>query len=348
MSDQLVQLLKEHGYHGAISVDDVVNRYANDAMPVFGATTDPNAGVPWYSTLIADPKIIQTLVTPCRAAEIYGERQYGGFETTSLQMTRIEFGGVTASYGDYSNDGSAEFNTNIIYRDFYNFQTWKSWGYQESLRNAKLLIDTQNQKNIAANLLLRKAENYICIFGMEGMQTYGALNSPSLPSMISPTPKTDEKGNIVGQSWTSTNDPVQIYQDILYAYSQLMKQLGGNLEVGTRIKLVLPLERFALLKSTNKFNVVLQEVLDRNFNIVFECLAEAGDIVDDYEGKKPVVMQLFAEMVMGQDVSSTLFNVKMIGFNIEKYSSYSKQKLGSGSAGTVWYLPVACVTMVGI
>ncbi|MPV99824.1 DUF2184 domain-containing protein [Bombella apis] len=313
------------------------------------AVTAPNSGIPSIFSTWTDPNIKRAIITPIKSEEVYGQAQKGDWLTDTAQFPFVELSGQTASYDDYSQNGDSDTNANWVQRQSFHFQTWTKWGEREAERMGAARLDWVSQKNEASISVLNKASNRINLFGVEGLQLRGALNDPDLPAAIQPTPKVASSGTATGGTdWMSTADPVQVYNDILKAFQQLSVQMGGNVTLESPLTLVIPTERQQCLLYTNQFRVSLRELLQQNLpNLKIETLPEAGSTLSGGQNKI-TQMQLFLREVDGQETVTTAFTEKLRAHAVERYSSYIRQKKSQGTWGTIWFYPVACVTMVGI
>lgn len=323
---------------------------ANDALPSFAPVTQSNSGVPAIFTTYTDPKIIKAIITPTKAEEIYGAAKKGDWVTDTAQFSTVELSGYASSYDDYSQDGAADVNANWPQRQSFHFQTWTRWGEREVERMGEAKIDWVNQKNAASISVLNKNANTIALFGIQGLELYGALNDPQLPAAIQPTAKTLVGGGAApNNTWTAINDPLQVYADIVKAFNQLTIQMGGNLTLESPLKLVIPTERQGCLLYSNQYmGYTLSDMLKKNMpNLEIVTLPEAGASLNGGVSSN-TLMQLFVKDVEGQESVTTAFTEKMRAHAVERYSSYFRQKKSQGSWGTLWFYPQACVTMVGI
>ena len=313
------------------------------------AVTAPNSGIPSIFSTWTDPNIKRAIITPIKSEEVYGQAQKGDWLTDTAQFPFVELSGQTASYDDYSQNGDSDTNANWVQRQSFHFQTWTKWGEREAERMGAARLDWVSQKNEASISVLNKTSNRINLFGVEGLQLRGALNDPDLPAAIQPTPKVASSGTATGGTdWMSTTDPVQVYNDILKAFQQLSEQMGGNVTLESPLTLVIPTERQQCLLYTNQFRVSLRELLRENLpNLKIETLPEAGSTLSGGQNKI-TQMQLFLREVDGQETVTTAFTEKLRAHAVERYSSYIRQKKSQGTWGTIWFYPVACVTMVGI
>ena len=321
---------------------------AADALPPGLPVTAPNSGIPAIFTTYTDPKIIKAIITPTKSEDIYGSAKKGDWVTDTAQFPMVELSGYTVAYDDYSQAGDTDANANWPQRQSFHYQTWTKWGEREVERMGAAKIDWVNQKNEASISVLNKNQNLINLFGMSGLELYGALNDPNLPAAIAPLPKLTVSGTSGGNTWLDTSDPIAVYNDILKAFQKLTVQMGGNLTLETPMTLVIPTERQQCLLYTNQFQVVLSDLLKKNLpNLKIETLPEAGTTLSG--GNSSVtMMQLFVDAVDGQETVTTAFTEKLRAHAVERYSSNFRQKKSQGSWGAIWFYPMACVTMAGI
>ena len=331
-----------------------VSRYFSElahdaALPANAAVTMPNSGIPALFTTYTDPVVIRALVTPTRSEAIYGSARKGDWTTDTAQFPVVELSGYAAAYDDYSPAGTVDSNANWVQRQSFYYQTWTRWGEREVERMGAAKIDWVNQKNLASASVLNRNQNQINLFGIAGLELYGALNDPNLPAAITPTPKFAASGTAAaGNTWVDTTDPVQVYADILKAFGVLSAQMGGNLTLESPLTLVIPTERQQCLLYTNQFQVALGDLLKKNLpNLTIQTLPEAGVTLGGGQAST-TLMQLFVSEVEGQQAVTTAFTEKLRAHAVERYSSSFRQKKSQGTWGTIWFYPQACVTMAGI
>ena len=162
------------------------SRLAQDAQP--SLVTQSNSGILALLTTYIDPKVIEILVSPMKAAEIVGEEiKKGDWLMDTAYFPVVESTGETSSYGDYSENGRAGANTNDVPRQSYHYQVITEYGERELERQGLNKMDWANRLNIASVLTLNKFQNKSYFFGIAGLQNYGLLNDPSLPAAITPT-----------------------------------------------------------------------------------------------------------------------------------------------------------------
>src|SRR6185369_2983852 len=106
-----------------------LDQVAFDAQPEL--VTVSNAGIPAFLSNYLDPALIEVLVSPMKAAEIAGETKKGDWVTTVTTFIVVESDGEVSAYGDYSNAGNADSNTNFPQRQSFHYQTFTRWGEKE-------------------------------------------------------------------------------------------------------------------------------------------------------------------------------------------------------------------------
>lgn len=291
---------------------------AFDAQPEL--VTVANAGIPGFLTNWVDPKLIEVLVSPMKAARIYGEEKKGDWTTEDIYFSVIESQGEVSSYGDFSANGSVEINANFPQRQCYHYQTFTQWGEREMAKAALAKIDQASRLNIASVLLLNKFQNASYFFGIAGLQIFGGLNDPTLFTPISST-----------VAWNTETDPVVIYDDIRRLFQQVVAQSNGVVELDDNVRITLAMSptNQVNLKKANQFNESVMSLLKTNFpNIRFETAVE-------YSTQAGELVQMIVENVEGQETVTCSFTEKLRAHAVVQDTSSWKQKKSQGTSGTV-------------
>lgn len=304
-----------------------------DAQP--GLITAANAGIPSLFTTYVDPKIIEVLVAPTKAAELYGENKKGTWVDDTAMFIMAERTGETASYDDFSQDGMANANAQFPQRQSYHFQTNTRWGERQLARAAAAKIDWSNQLNMASALTLKKFQNFTYLYGVQNLQLYGGTNDPSLSVPI-----------YSNHNWFgATGD--QIYADVLRLVQLMVAQGNGLVDAETKYTLGISPGNAVNFNNTNQFNVNVYTLIKTNFpNISIVTLPEfalngGGGVSDGTE-----LVQLIAESVEGQAVCEASFTEKMRAHAIVQKTSSWEQKKSSGTWGVIFYMPVFVAQMI--
>jgi hypothetical protein len=324
---------------------------AMDAAPVQPAlTTDPNSAVPAMLTTMIDPDVFEILFSPNMAATIYGEQKKGTWLDETIMFPVVEHVGEVSSYGDYSNNGSTNANTNWPQRQSYLFQTIKQYGQRELERAGLGKISWVSEIDKAAATVLNKYSNFTYFFGVAGLQNYGALNDPHLSASLSPATKAAG-----GVKWV-TNGVVtatanEIYADLQSIFFQLVAQTGGLVDAKSEFVIAMAPGSAIALTATNSFGVNVQDLLKKNFpNVRIETAVQYGELSDSNPQGVAAgnEVQMYVPQIEGQKTGFAAFNEKMRAFPIIRDLSSFKQKITGGTWGTVFRMPVAVASMVGV
>jgi hypothetical protein len=304
-----------------------------DAQPTL--ITAANAGIPSLFTTFVDPAIIEVLVSPTKAAELYGETKKGTWVSDTAMFLMAERTGETASYGDFSQDGMSNSNEQFPQRQSYHYQTNTRWGERELARAAEAKIDKANQVNMASALVLKKYQNLTYLYGVQGLQCYGGTNDPALPNPIAVT-----------ATWFGADGAV-IYADILRLVQQLIAQGNGLIDAETSMTMGISPGNAVNFNNTNQYNVNVYTQIKTNFpNLKIVTVPEFAIAGGGGAGGTEFV-QLIAENIEGQKTCEAGFTEKMRAHAIVTKTSSWEQKKSQGTWGTVIYQPFAIAAMVG-
>lgn len=309
--------------------------FACDAQPAL--VTVSNSGIPAFLSTFVDPKLIEILVAPMKAAEIAGEEiKKGDWTTQTAMFPVVESTGQTSAYGDYSENGVAGVNTNFPQRQSFHYQVMTQWGEKELETAGLARIDWANRVNIASALTLNKYQNKTYFFGVAGLQNYGLLNDPALSAAISPITKA-----ATGTSWTNAT-ALEVLADVQKLYKQLQSQANGLVDLDTKMTLAMsPTSEVALTKTT-EFNVNVADILKKNFPGLTVKTAP------EYDTDSGELVQLMVDELEGQRTASCAFTEKMRAHPIIVQSSSFKQKKSQGTWGTIIARPFLIAQMLGV
>lgn len=289
--------------------------------------TSPNSAIPALFNTFVDPKTIDVLVAPMRMAEVYPEIKKGDWVTSSAVFPMLESTGETTTYGDFNENGISGVNVNFPARQPYHYQTVIRVGEKEIEQYGAAMIDLVSRKQMAAVLTLNKFQNKTYVYGVGGLQNYGAINDPSLLPSITDT------------GWT-TKDGEGVYKSVQSLYVQLVKQTGGLIERTEKMTLILSPEMEAELTKTNTYNVNVSDQLTKNFpNLkvvsVPEYATAAGQLV-----------QLIVDEYEGQATADLGFTEKLRVHPMIQLKSGFEQKRSQGSYGAIIYRPLFIANML--
>jgi hypothetical protein len=307
---------------------------AMDAQPTLVSAT--NAGIPAFLTNIVDPEVIRILVTPMRAAQIFGETKKGDWTTLSAQFPTIESAGNVAAYGDYNNNGTTDASPAWVPRQSYHYQTIKRYGERQLAMWGAASINYSAELDRSAALIMNKFQNRSYFFGVVGLQNFGALNDPSLIAPITPSVKTAG-----GTAWTNATAQ-EIYNDVLALYGQLQAQMGFNIDMSDQITLVISNNRAPFLAKVSQFNVTARQTVMENFpNLKIETAPE-------YTTSGGELMQMILPNYEGVQTAYGAFTEKMRAHPLIAMLSAWEQKMSGGTWGMIIRRPTAIAQMLGI
>ncbi len=299
--------------------------------------TNANAGIPAFLSTYVDPKLIEVLLTPLKAEEIYGVTKKGDWLTETAMFGMVESTGETSAYGDFSENGRSGANVQWPQRQSFLFQTITEWGERELERMGLAKVDWAARLNISSANTLNRFMNLSAFYGIAGLQNYGGLNDPSLSASL--TPATKAAG---GTGWQSAL-PTEILADVQATFAQLQKQAGGNLEMDGPMTLGLHPTSEVYLANTNSFGLSAMEMIRKVFpKIKIETAVQYLSNTSVYS------FQLIVEEIEGQRTCEFAFNEKMRAHRIIPGTSSFKQKKTAGTFGTIIYRPIGVASMAGI
>lgn len=308
---------------------------AMDAQPQL--VTVANGGIPGFLTNFIDPEVVRILVTPMKAALLYGETKKGDWTTLSTQFPVIEATGETSSYGDYNNNGSSGANVNWVPRQSYTFQTITQWGERELDMYGLAKINYASEMSIASALVLAKFLNKTYLFGVGALQNYGGINDPNLIAPILPAVKGGG-----GYTWAVAT-AAEIYTDVLAMFSQLQTQMAGLVpDMNVKMKLALSPTLAVLLKKVSLYNVTAEQTIKGNF--------ENLEIITMPEFATPggQLAQLILSDVDGVNTTYAAFTEKMRAHPVIPDLSSWKQKKSAGTWGAIIRRPICIAQMLGM
>ncbi len=343
---ELIGVSYPQGYELAMdSADYKEKMMALDAQTQ--TVTYSNSAIPAFLTTVVDPKIIEILTTPMKAADIAGsEVKKGTWVDTTWLFPVIESTGNVSAYGDYSTTGRSSANANWPERQQHFYQTVTKWGERELARMGQARIDWASRLNIASVLTLNKFQNLSYFYGIKGLQNYGLLNDPSLSAALSPSVKANFGTSGTNAWFTAAGAPnatgLEVFADIQALFAQLQTQAKGLVDLNTNLTLAMSPTSEVALTFTTQFNVNVQDLLKKNFpNLVVKTAPE-------YAGTAGNLVQLIADEVEGQRTMEVAFSEKLRAHPVILDVSSFKQKKSQGTWGAIIYRPFLISQMLGI
>lgn len=305
--------------------DKIATALAMDAQPAL--TTVGNSGIPAWMLNYVDPKLIEIVLQPMKAAEIFGEVKKGDWTTETATFMTVEPTGEVSSYGDYNNNGVSGVNVNFPQRQSYHYQVFTRWGEREVARAGEAKIDYVARVNQASVNALNRFQNKTYLFGVAGLQNYGILNDPSLLASTA-----------AAKTWANSTGE-EVYESIRKLFQNLLKQTGGKIDMQTPMLLVCSPTASVELTKTNQYNVNVADQLKKNFpNLRVETIPE-------YSAAAGETVQLIVEELEGQRTLECGFTEKLRAHNMVLEASAIKQKKSQGTWGAIIYRPFCIATM---
>lgn len=304
----------------------------NLAQP--GAILTGNAGIPAYLVNFFDPELTRILTSPTEAANIFGEAKKGDWTTDTVTFPVIESNGEVSSYGDLSNNGLAGANTSFEPRQSYTFQAFARWGDRELERMGKAKIDWAAEQNVAVALIFEKAFNKFYFLGVSGLDNFGLLNDPTIPTPLAP----------LAGAWSGMTG-LQIWADIQNLFKQMQRQTLGNVTMKDAFTLAMDpfTESYLLTPMQNIYgNATVADMLKKSFpNLTVKTAAE-------YATASGNLVQLIAPSVKGNKTGFCAFTEKMRAHSIVRDTSSTYQKKSAGTWGAVVKFPAGISSILGV
>lgn len=314
-----------------IVTGDLYGPQACDAQPEL--VTVSNAGIPAWLTNYFDPRVIEIVTSPLKAAEIIGsEEKKGDWTTTTATFLVVEHVGETSSYGDFSNNGMAGANMNFPQRQSYAYQVFTQWGEKQLAMAGDARVNYANEVTTASLKIMAQFQNLSYFFGVSGLQNYGLLNDPSLyPAIVATAP------------WTASGTtPESIYEDVRRLVQQLINQTNGVLDASSQMTLAMSPILDTTLDKTNQFGLSTRNQLSKHFpNLTVKTAVQYGQQTGGN------LVQLIANNLNGVRTATAAFTEKMRAHAVVVGHSSWSQKKSAGTFGTIIFEPTAIAQMSG-
>lgn len=314
---------------------------ACDTQPAMVSVS--NSGIPAFLSTYIDPKLIEILVSPMKAAEIVGEEiKKGDWTTATAMFATVESTGQVASYGDYSENGNAGTNVNWPQRQSFHYQVMTQWGEKELEMAGLARIDHANRLNIASALTLNKYQNKSYFFGIDGLENYGLLNDPDLSAAVTPTTKTAGNGNVWIYNGAVNATALEVVADIQKMFYTLQGQANGLVETTTKMTLAMSPTAQIAMTIPVQYGLIVGDYLKKIFpNMRIE-------VAPEYDTDSGELVQLIADEVEGQRTAVVAFTEKMRAHPIVIGTSNFKQKKSQGTWGCIVFRPFLISQMLGV
>lgn len=302
-------------------------------------TTAPNNAIPAFLSTYVDPEVVRVLMAPTNAEKVFDPVKKGTRGVGVAAFPLVEETGEVAPYSDYGREGVSEYNANWPTRQEYGFQTVTQWGDLESAVMSMAQINAANEKQVASANTVKRGHNRIWFFGIAGLQTYGILNDPSLPSPHVPA--------TVGGAITWADKTANaIYDDVVTLYAKLCDQMKGlqadGLNMSAPLKLCFSNTVAPMLKKKNDFGVSVQQMLAEAFPAMQFVTAP------EYDTASGQLVQLICPKVDGQKTGILAYTELLHAHGVVRELSSYQEKKSAGNFGAVIKQPFAVAQMLGV
>lgn len=300
--------------------------------------TTPNTTVPAELLAYIDPMVVEILTAPRRAREIFPEMKKGDWTTPYAKWRMDEPVGSTQPYSDYANGTTSGVNSEWATRQQYLFQTSITYGDLEVAMSGEAKINLAASKQRAAATILDIDANRFALLGVEGREIYGILNDPNLPAAITAAP--DGTG---GSTLWEDKSTVQIYNDILALFAELVRQSEGLIDQNTPLKLCMSPGLAVNLGSATGFNVSVMDMVQKYFGAI--TIVTVPELASTTAGE---TMLMLANEVNGTPTGYIGYGEKMMAGRIIPDMSSFRQKFIGTTYGGVILQPFAIASMIGM
>ena len=326
--------------NGQIKTDYVKasRRLAQDAA----LSTAPNIGAPAVLYTYLDPRIIEVLFSVKAASKFFAPTLIGKFTDEYANFMVEEIAGQVSPYSDYGDGTASDANYNFPSRQNFRYQTTIKYGDLETAKMSEAKVQLAARKQYAAAEIIARAENRFQLYGVKGLQSYGMLNDPNLPTPISPISVSDKSTWADKASANPSEVANIVFNDVNKLWAELTANNGGHLDVNSPIVLGVSNKMISYLTTPNQFGKTAKVMLQENYpNIVIEQLPELSTASGE-------MLYMVVPNLLGDETGFTAFSAKAVfGRLVPETTSY-KQKVSAGTWGCVIRRPSLVATMLGV
>lgn len=305
-------------------------------------STAPNVGVPSAYVTYLDPEITSILFAVQNATKLFEEARKGDWTTAYAQFPVEEIAGDVTPYQDFNTAVATDVNYNFPTRQNFIFQTSLKYGMREQDTAAQARLSLAGAKQKAAAAVLARAHNRFYLYGVRGVETYGALNDPNLAPSETPISvggKTTWADKAAANSDTIAN---VVFNDIVKLIGVLIGNNGGLIDQNSRFVLAVGSKRFSYLTLPNSYGKTALALLGENYPHL--------DVIQlpELDTSAGSMLYLTAPEVAGEKTAECAYSEKMRFLNVEAHSSYFTQKAVGGTWGCIIRHPSAIATLTGV
>lgn len=305
-------------------------------------STAPNVGAPAVLYSYLDPRIVEVLFSVKAAGKFFAPTLIGQFTDEYANFMVEEIAGQVSPYSDYADGTASDANYNFPVRQNFRFQTSIKYGDLETAKMSEAKVQLVARKQYAAAEIISRAENRFQLFGVAGLQSYGMLNDPNLPTTIAPI-SVNEKSTWADKTAANPSEVANIvFNDVNKLWAELTTNNGGHLDVNSPIVLGISNKMISYLTTPNSFGKTAKVMLQENYpNITIEQLPELSTSSGE-------MLYMVVPEVMGDATGFGAFSSKAVFGRVIPETSSFKQKVSAGTWGCVIRHPSLVATMTGI
>lgn len=331
-------------------VRDMMLHIAMDAADVTPAPlpglTSPSIVTPVQFLQNWLPGFVRTITAARLIDDLVGISTVGAFEDEEIVQGMLEQLGVAEPYGDYTAIPFSSWNPAWESRTVVRFEKGLQVGVLESMRAARVKIDSASEKRGAAGVALDIQRNNVGFFGYNdgANRTFGFLNDPNLLAALAVP-----AGAATTTTW-ATKTFLEITADIRLALMTLRVVSQEMIDPQRdAITMVLPTNVREYMTVTSNFGNSVRQWLRENFPNVREM--SAPQLQAAIGGQN--VAYFYAESVNdgSSDDSRTWQQCvpsKFMTIGVEKRAKSYVEDYANATAGVLLKRPYAVVRLVGV
>lgn len=306
------------------------------------AVTLPNAGVAAEFLQNMDRRFIDVFFAEKTADKIGTKYKGGDWEMAIYRAMIRESVGTTRPYSDYSEEQNVNANINYLTRYVYRLELVKQWGDLQIAENARALNDYVNSINVAASNIISADLNSIFFYGVEGVQNFGILNEPGMPTPLTPASIGTTPARVKWQDKTLQ----EIVVDLTTMLSNLYMQGQGIINQNTRLRLAMPPSILPILqgKISDFGYSSLQWIKDNLGNAIIDDVV----LVPEFATDAGNFVMLWAPEINGSETINHVFGELYKSHGVHRRTSSYSEKVSASDFGAVVRHGFAIVSMLGV
>lgn len=324
---------------GHIVLKDIdLRQLAQDAA----LSTQPNVGAPAALYTYLDPRIIEVLFGVTNATRFFTKTLVGSWTQDYADFAVEEVAGQVSPYNDFANGTTTDVNYNFPVRQNFRYQTTIKYGELETAKLAEAKVNLPARKQNAAAQILARAENKFQLYGVAGMEIYGMLNDPNIPSTIAPISVNGNSTWATKVAADPNNAATLVFNDVNKLWQQLTAQNGGHLDIDAPIVLGISNKMIGYLTQPNSFGKTAKAMLLENYpNMEIVQLPELSTAAGE-------MLYMTVRELYDDETGWAAFSMAyQLGRLVPHESSFT-QKVSAGTWGCVIRRPRLVATLTGI